>query len=322
MAHSKEADVVIIGGGPAGSTAGALLAEKGWRVVILEKERFPRYHIGESLMPYCYFTFERLGVLDKIRQLGYVKKHSVQFVGRNGKVSTPFYFFQHLDHAAATTWQVWRQDFDTMMLDHARERGAEVREDVKVTAFLRNDKGVVDGVRAKPAAGEPIDLKARLVIDASGRDALWLRKSGWRKRDAKLNKISIWTLYRGAKRDPGLDEGATTVAYLEGKGWFWNIPLQDDVVSAGIVAERDYLFRDTRDPKAVFEAGNQKQSVGGRAPPARETVRSVLGDGRIFLPFGVLRQRWPGFNRRCLRLSGSGILFRGIPGFEKCGDGG
>ena len=253
MAHCKEADVVIIGGGPAGSTAGALLAEKGWHVVILEKEKFPRYHIGESLMPYCYFTFERLGVLDKIRQLGYVKKHSVQFVGRDGKVSTPFYFFQHLDHPAATTWQVWRQDFDAMMLDHAREKGAEVREEMKVTDFLRDDKGFVKGVRAKPANGESIYLNARLVMDASGRDALWLRKSRWRKRDAKLNKVSIWTLYKGAKRDPGLDEGATTVAYLEGKGWFWNIPLQDDVVSSGVVAERDYLFRGTRNPKAIFE---------------------------------------------------------------------
>ena len=253
MAHGKEADVVIIGGGPAGSTAGALLAEMGWGVVILEKEKFPRYHIGESLMPYCYFTFERLGVLEKIAQMGNVKKHSVQFVGRDGRVSTPFYFFQHLNHPAATTWQVWRQDFDAMMLDHARERGVDVREETKVTDFLRNEEGLVTGVRAKPKAGGSIDLKTRLVMDASGRDALWMRKSGWRKWDPKLNKVSIWTLYKGAIRDPGLAEGATTVAYLEGKGWFWNIPLQDDVVSSGIVAERDYLYRDTRDPKAIFE---------------------------------------------------------------------
>ncbi len=253
MANSKQTDVVIIGGGPAGSTAGALLAEKGWDVVILEKEKFPRYHVGESLMPYCYFTFERLGVLDKIKQLGYVKKLSVQFVGRNGKVSTPFYFFQHFDHPAATTWQVWRQEFDLMMLDNAREKGAEVREQIKVTDFLKDNHGSVNGVRAKPASGEAIEINARLVMDASGRDAVWIRKSGWRKWDPKLKKISIWTLFKGAKRDPGLDEGSTTVAYLDGKGWFWNIPLHNDVVSSGIVAERDYLYRDTRDPKEIFE---------------------------------------------------------------------
>jgi flavin-dependent dehydrogenase len=100
--------------------------------------------------------------------------------------------------------------------------------------------------------GEDYTLSSRLVIDATGRDALYQRKHSLRKRDPKLNKIAIWTLYRGAKRDPGLDEGSTTVAYLDGKGWFWNIPLQDDIVSSGIVAERDYLYRETRDPAEIF----------------------------------------------------------------------
>ena len=92
-----------------------------------------------------------------------------------------------------------------------------------------------------------------MVLDGSGRDALYLRKTSSRKRDPELNKIAIWTLFKGAKRDPGLDEGSTTVAYLDGKGWFWNIPMADDIVSSGIVAERDYLYRDTRDPKEIYE---------------------------------------------------------------------
>ncbi len=253
MTYQKKYDAIVIGGGPAGSTAGALLAEKGWEVLILEKEKFPRYHIGESLMPYCYFSFERLGVLEKIKEMAWTEKHSVQFVGRNGKVSTPFYFFQHYDHPSSTTWQVKRADFDLMLLDNAREKGASVMEETAVTEFIKDEAGAIVGVKAESKGGEVLEFNARVVLDGSGRDALYLRKTGSRKRDPELNKIAIWTLFKGAKRDPGLDEGSTTVAYLDGKGWFWHIPMADDIVSSGIVAERDYLYRNTRDPKEIYE---------------------------------------------------------------------
>jgi flavin-dependent dehydrogenase len=253
MTNETQYDVIVIGAGPSGSTAGTLLAAKGHKVLILEKERFPRYHIGESLMPYCYFVFERLGVLDRINELGFVKKYSVQFVGRDGRVSTPFYFFQHFDHPAATTWQVPRAEFDQMLLDNARAKGAEVREETEVVKFLTDANGAICGVQTRSADGGTQELRARVVMDATGRDALFLRKSGWRKRDPQLNKVALWTYYKGARRDPGLDEGSTTVAYLEGKGWFWHIPLQNDIVSSGIVAERDYLFRDTQDRRQIFE---------------------------------------------------------------------
>ena len=250
--RSSRCDVIVIGAGPAGSAAAALLSEKGHEVVVLEKEKFPRYHVGESLMPFCYFSLDRLGLVEEMNRRAYQKKQSVQFVTGDGKVSQPFYFFQHLDHPAATTWQVERMDFDQMLMDNARVKGADVREEITVLDFLYDGHRVV-GVKAKDSAGEPFELRAPLTIDASGRDAMFQRKQHWRKRDPKLNKIAIWTLYRGAKRDEGLDEGATTVAYLPGKGWFWNIPLRDDIVSSGIVAERDYLYRETRDPKEIYE---------------------------------------------------------------------
>jgi flavin-dependent dehydrogenase len=252
-------DVLVIGGGPAGATASALLAGMGHRVVLLEKKKFPRYHVGESLMPFCYFTLERLGVVDKVREMGFTEKHSVQFATPDGRVSAPFYFFQHLDHPAATTWQVKREDFDTMLLRHAESMGVEVREQTAALDFLEQD-GRVTGVRARNPDGHEEELGARVTIDASGRDALLLTKRSWRRRDPKLNKVAIWTLFKGAKRDPGLDEGATTIAYIDGKGWFWNIPMADDVVSSGVVADRDYLFRDTRDPAEIFtrEINNNK----------------------------------------------------------------
>jgi flavin-dependent dehydrogenase len=249
---SKGYDAIVIGGGPAGATSGALLAEKGRRVLILEKEKFPRYHVGESLMPFCYFTLERLGVLEQLKAFEFTEKHSVQFVPQDGTVSQPFYFFQHMDHPAATTWQVTRSEFDEMLLRNAEAKGAEVREETKVKGFLYEGDRVV-GVTAVGPDGEEYEVKAPVTMDASGRDAAFQTKKKWRKRDPKLNKVAIWTLYKNAKRDPGLDEGATTIAYLDGKGWFWNIPMRDGIVSSGIVAERDYLFRDTRDPAEIFE---------------------------------------------------------------------
>ncbi|WP_193211729.1 NAD(P)/FAD-dependent oxidoreductase [Luteolibacter marinus] len=244
-------DAIIIGGGPAGSSSAALLAEMGHRVLLLEKTTFPRYHVGESLMPFCWFMLNRLGVTGKMDEIGFQQKKSVQFATTDGRISAPFYFFQHFDHPAATTWQVERADFDLMLLDNARAKGAEVRENTTALEFLKDGERVT-GVRARSGDEDAFEVTATVTLDCTGRDALFQRKHGWRKRDPMLNKISIWTFFKGAKRDPGLDEGATTIAYLPEGGWFWNIPLRDDIVSSGIVAERDYLYRDTRDPAEIF----------------------------------------------------------------------
>ena len=251
-----EYDGIVVGGGPAGATAATVLAQHGRKVLLLERETFPRYHIGESLMPYTWFTFERLGVLDWFKTAGCPKKHSVQFVSTSGQVSQPFYFFETIKHECATTWQVRRSDFDQMMLDNAAARGVEVRHGVTVRDVVTNDGRVV-GVRTRAdgkggTASTDETHRAKVVIDATGRDALLASKLGWKQRDPELNKIAIFTYFKGAKRDPGLDEGATTVAYIREKGWFWYIPLPDDQVSVGVVAEPEYLYRETRDPEAIF----------------------------------------------------------------------
>jgi len=251
MSNERNIDVIVIGGGPAGSTCSALLAEKGRRVVVFEKEKFPRYHIGESLMPLTYFPLKRLGLIDKMKASHFTKKFSVQFVRQDGRASLPFYFFQHLKHESAVTWQVVRAEFDQMLLENARSKGAEIHEETPVKEVIWENNRVV-GVKVEQN-GNLKEYRAPVTIDCSGREALTSSRNGWRKYDPKLNKIAIWTYYTGAKRDPGLDEGATTVAYIPHKGWFWYIPLPEDVLSVGVVADKDYLYRDTKDLEKIFD---------------------------------------------------------------------
>ena len=250
----KTWDAIVIGGGPAGSAASAILAEYGHRVLVLEREKFPRYHIGESLIPFTYQPLERLGLIPLMKSSGFVKKYSVVFISRSGKASEPFYFFNRYDrNSVAQTWQVLRSEFDQILLDNARSKGAHVLEEIKVNELLR-DNGRVVGVRAQKKSGEVVEFHAPITLDCSGKEAFTAVRNGWRTRDPYLNKIAVWTYYKGSKREPGIDEGATTVAYVPEKGWFWHIPQHNDMVSVGVVAEGKYLTRDgVREPEQIFK---------------------------------------------------------------------
>ena len=285
-------DVIVIGAGPSGTTTSALLAEQGHKVLLLEREPFPRYHIGESLIPYTWFTLNRLGVIDWLRKSACPKKYSVQFVSITGKVSQPFYFFKTIPHECAQTWQVWRGEFDQMLLDNAVSKGVTLRQFVTVRDVLMEGSRVV-GVRADTKDGvKGEEIRAKVVVDGSGRDSLLSRKFGWKDKDADLNKIAVWSYFEGAMRDPGLDEGATTVAYVPQKGWFWYIPLHSNIVSVGVVGEPSYLYRDTRDPEAIFKRESEacawihdRIKVGKQVQPVRVTgeysyhSKKIGGDG-------------------------------------------
>lgn len=248
-------DVLIIGGGPAGSSTATILAEHGHRVLVIEREKFPRYHVGESLVPFTFGPLERLGMIPKMKKSHFMKKYSVSFVQPDGRRSQPFYFYTRYDkETIAQTWQVLRSEFDEMLLNNARERGAHVREETTVTKLLKNDSGHVIGVEVKNKDGSVEQLHARMVIDASGKEAFASNRQGWRVGDPYLNKVAIWTYYKGSKRAADIDEGATTIAFVPDKGWFWHIPQHGDMVSVGIVAEGKYLTREgVKDPETMFK---------------------------------------------------------------------
>lgn len=246
-------DVIIIGAGPAGSSSGAFLAKNNHKVLILEKDTFPRYHIGESLLPYAYFLFSEIGILDDLKKYDFVKKYSVKFISENGKQSIPFYFDQHFSHEAAQTWQVDRASFDQILLDNAIKHGAFVKQQTKVLQLLTNEDGRVIGVVTKNKHDELENYYANVVIDASGRQGVATSHYRWRTMDEGLNKIAIWSYFSNAKRDSGKEGGSTTVAYAGGKNWFWYIPLKDNITSVGIVGEKKDLYRNSRDLQTVFK---------------------------------------------------------------------
>src|SRR5438876_1461701 len=171
MKEQIKPEVLIIGAGPAGSTAAAVLAEKGRRLLVFEREKFPRYHIGESLLPFTFYPLQRLSLIEKMRQSQFVKKYSVQFISPNGKASDPFYFFNRYDReSVAQTWQVLRSEFDLLLLNNAREKGAVVKEETTVRELLR-EKGAVVGVRVTDRRHHAIEYRAPITLDCSGREA-------------------------------------------------------------------------------------------------------------------------------------------------------
>jgi flavin-dependent dehydrogenase len=253
MSIDTNPDVVVIGGGPSGATVSTLLAQKGYNVQLFERDHFPRFHIGESMIPDTYFALQRTGLLAKMKKSHFVKKFSVQFINQYGKLSEPFYFWDNKPHESSQTWQVVRSEFDKLNLDHARENGVKVLEGARVLEVLFEGQRAV-GVRVKPEDGPEREVRSKVVIDASGQSTLIIDRFGLRDWDPKLKKAALWTYWKGAVRDTGKDEGATLVIQTKDKaGWFWYIPQHDDVVSVGVVADHDYLFkRGTKDMEAIY----------------------------------------------------------------------
>ncbi len=288
-------DVVIVGGGPAGTALATLLQCDGHKCLLFEHSRFPRYHIGESLIPHTYGVLERLGLLGTLRASHFPAKHSVRFVSPSGTQSDPFYFSEVLPSDRARTWQVERSEFDQMCLDNARNKGVEVRTETKVSNVVF-DNGRAVGVRVQPDEGLPYEVTARVVADASGRATVIGSQLCLKGPVPGLEKASYWSYYRGGKRGTGIDAGETTIFLIPERGWFWYIPLPNDIVSVGIVASPDYLFGATDKVDDAFvhevrscEALSERLASAERMAPVRGTRqlayqnRTTCGDGWVMV---------------------------------------
>ena len=274
-------DVIVMGGGPAGSSVAGILAREGRQVIIFEKEIFPRHHIGESLMTDTYWTFRRLGVLDKLKQSPFVRKYSVQFANAAGKESRPFYFFEAVHHESAVTWQITRAQFDHLLIDHAAEQGAVVHQGVLVKQVLfEGDQAV--GVEVQMQDGTREKFFAKVIVDATGQAAMLSNKFRWRVRDPKLKKAVLYSYFKDAHREPDLNGGATLVLRTEpgSGGWFWYIPLENDITSVGIVADPNYLLKNRgQDLAKIFNEEIEKcESVRRRVEPGTrvDKIYSIL----------------------------------------------
>jgi hypothetical protein len=299
-----------------------LIAERGHRVTLFERERFPRFHIGESLIPETYWVLKRLGMLEKMQKSHFVKKYSVQFVSASGKLSAPFYFWDNKPHECSQTWQVVRSEFDTMMLDNAREHGVDVHEGVRVLDVLfEGDRAV--GVTLRDEDGGVREVRAKVVVDASGQVGLLQNRLGLRVWDPLLNKGAIWTYWEGAFRDSGRDEGATMVLQTASRnGWFWYIPLHGDLVSVGVVAPFDYLFKGRG--KSYGETYEEEVRL---CPAVQQRVAGARRVTGYFRDQGLLVPRDPrgggrlGHGRGRLRVPRSALLFGRPPRAALGGDG-
>jgi geranylgeranyl reductase family protein len=300
--HKNNYDVIVVGGGPSGSTIASILAREGRSVVLFEKEEFPRHHIGESLMTDTYWTFQRMGLLEKLRQSPFVRKYSVQFANSQGKESRPFYFFEANHHESAVTWQVTRAVFDKMLIEHAAEQGATVYQGSAVKQVL------FDGAQEDRAVGVEVQMKhgsrqrfhAPVIVDASGQSGMLSNKFGWRVRDPKLKKAVLYSYFKGAQREPDLNGGATLVLRTQpgSGGWFWYIPLEDDITSVGIVADPGYLMKNRgQDFAKIFqeeidrcEAVSKRVSIATRVDRIYSILdysyRSKYNSGNGFIIIG------------------------------------
>lgn len=273
-------DVIVIGGGPAGASTGALTAQAGHSTLVLERSTVPRFHVGESLIPETYWSLKRLGLVEKLQQSAFPRKYSVQFFSEGMKPSAPFYFDEYKDCESSQTWQVWRDEFDRLLLETASENGATVTPKAQVLEVLFDGDratGVRFQVTAEDGSRSEHQPSCKVVVDASGQSAFLASRLGLKSSDPHLKMGTIWSYWENARRDEGRDEGATLIMQTaDKKSWFWFIPLQDNMASIGCTGTMPYMFDKCKTPEETFARELD------RCPAMKERLENATRD-RDFL---------------------------------------
>ncbi|MEM6469393.1 MAG: NAD(P)/FAD-dependent oxidoreductase [Planctomycetota bacterium] len=284
-------DCIVIGAGPAGGAAASIVAEAGLETLLIERERVPRFHVGESLMPETYWPLQRLGLTDRVKQAGWQVKKSVQFVTNKGTESAPFFFKDHDDRESSDTWQVERSEFDKMLFDRAGELGADCFDQTRLIDVRFDDNQLVTGVTLRDAAGDVRSVDSKVVIDATGQQSFIANKLGIKEVNPNLKKAAIWGYYRDAVRGEGDNEGATIIMQTASKdAWFWFIPQSRGITSIGCVGDNDYLLKQRGTPEETFL--EELENCPGLKPRLENATR--LGSIRTAKEFSYMTREHAG----------------------------